>query len=329
MNVNTDKPLVFDQPKVGHFRRGAETIAQVLGGEVCLKFVSVRVCARLVFHRGPLLCQTADDYVAAFTVVAFFRLLLFRRTVAITTRNRDRTSNVVWKHIVRLSLLGLVQRLPLVSVLTNIAPASEKPGEWVFDTEWWDLAVLPMPAIPVPLPPGPGATVVFLGNPGRHKGIYFFFAVAERAFQLGLPLRFVVVGDLSVIPRDLRERFSAWGGTLIPATDCDVEFVSYICEASWVWCCYHPASNKSSGIFDRTLQLRRPAIVRKGSYIDKYLRLYGAGICVEYDDVDGVLQALMDGPGKRGTEPTDWFAEYSIAQLRHYCGLERRDDLVG
>lgn len=316
-----NKPLVFDQPKVGHFCRGARVIARLLEGEALIGWANASWRA-LVAYPGPVVCQTADDYILIFLLVAFLRSFRRRITVAITVRDPARTAATAMRRFVRRRLERISRSLPHVTILSNVPITADSISPFqIFDTEWWDLSVSALaitgekPAVPEPI------SVVFLGNVGWHKGSGFFVDVAEAAARRGENMVFSIVGDVRRLSNGDQLRFHASGGRIYPAPGSDADFVSWLNRADWVWCCYHPDSNKSSGIFGRTMQLAKPAIVRAGSYIAPFQRLYGRGIAVVYGDINAVLDGLRRVPSMPAVNGTEFFRSYTRKRLLQACGV--------
>lgn len=309
-------PLVFDRPRPGHHRRGVDVLAKVLDGVILMAPIPA-AWWRLLRWPGPVVFQTADGYLLSFFWLCLTRSVLGRRSMGTLLRNPREAG---WKSRLRGGLVACIRALPRVTVLIIIAPdgAGSAPGNWIYDIEWWDLEVLPLADCNIVLPEAP--VVLGIGMVGRHKGLDFFLAAAQAA--RGRNIRFVLVGDARRLEDGDRERFHAAGGLLIPPPARDAEFVSYIRHADWIWCCYHPRNDKSSGIFGRALQLGKRSIVRRGSYLQPFQERFGSGIAVDFGDVGALLEALESASDRPTAPETMRFAPYSIDRLRQACGLD-------
>lgn len=313
--------LVFGWPGKGHESRYVEVLAHVVGGTPLLARLSDALW-RLAAWRGPLICSTADAYVWPFLFLCVVRSLLGRRTVALMIR--DPWERFGWpRQGLRTAFYNAIVALPAVQVFSICKPQPGEPEQsWIYDVEWWDLYVAPLPEAPAGfLPPSAEPSVLFLGDLHPRKGAEFFFDVALRAAQRRLALRFVFAGDTSRIDAGLRQRFGAAGGLLLSRMEYDREFVSCIRSADWIWCCYRPDWNRSSGLFGRVLQLNKRCIVRKDSYLEPFQTLYGRGIAVAFGDADALLDGLLQSPPALLPAPTADFAAWSIGRLLSACGV--------
>lgn len=316
--------LVYDQPKDGHYRRGVEVVARALDGHPLLKPFQF-AWPQLVGWRGALICQSVSTYLKKFLLLAAVRSLLGRRTVALLVTD-PRVHMEGWRQPgPRRWLFELVARLPKLRMLSIVMSECEPHPreEWIADVEWWDLSLAPLAIRDVVFPGRSEApTVVFLGMVEERKGTKFFVAAAQAAAHRNANLRFAFVADATKLAAEDREAFEAAGGILMPRAMDDETFVSTIRCADWIWCCYQPSRDLSSGIFGRTLQLGTRSIVRKNSYLERFQKRYGNGIAVDYGDVEGLLAALASPQPALGPLPDiTAFASTAIARLRAACGV--------
>lgn len=320
--------LVYDQPNQGHFRRGVEVLAKVLDGRPML--VPIRKAWRtLVLWNGTLVCGTIKGYLRAFLVVGFLRHILGRRTVGVIITDPRAPSTKWGRPGWRRRVLEYVLRRPNVKVLSILQSSLNdiSSEDFIYDPEWWDLSVAPLPEhLPPGLPSKPA--VLFIGTPDRNKAVDFFVAAAVRVAELRRSLRFVFCADRTSLRADLVADFERAGGIFLPPCDDDGQFVSLIRWADWTWCCYEPSRDVSSGILGRTFQFGTRSIVRKGSYLERCQAAFGSGVAVALGDVDGLLAALMSHqPDPARSAPIATFAEISVRRLRQACGARafRRD----
>lgn len=313
------KILVFDQPRPGHHRRLVEVLCAALKAEPLLAPIGT-AWRHLIAWRGVVICNSGGEYVAAFLVICAVRSLLLRRTVAILVRDpRERWHNGGWRR----RLFDMVTRQPLVRLLTFTKPAggAVQGNEWIYDIEWWDLTMCPLPVRKAVFPGDRNRpTILFIGDIHERKGIAFFIATAQRASQRGLPYRFVLAGDASGLAPERVADLSDAGIFILPRIDDDAVFVAFIREADWLWCCYRPDWDGSSGLFGRALQLGAKAIIRERSYLEEFQRQYGNGVAVPYGDPDRLLDALVSRDWGQAPSVAA-FASFSISRLRAACGL--------
>ena len=77
----------------------------------------------------------------------------------------------------------------------------------------------------------------------------------------------------------------------------DAELLSLIDIAAYVWCCFPPERDMSSGLFGRAMQLGAVPIVRRGSVLAAMAERLVPAIVLDYADVDGAKRALAGFPG--------------------------------
>ncbi|HJW41373.1 MAG TPA: glycosyltransferase [Rhizomicrobium sp.] len=323
--------LVYDRPGAGHERRAVEVISRVLDAQSLIEPLDTAL-PKLKAWPGPVFLCTANGYVSVFNRICINRLLAGRRTIGQFIRDprvyRENLRSAFRSGSLSLNrsrlLMEAVLRLPLVHPISTLPPAPDWPlrfRHWLYDPEWWDLSVAPLVDVDVPLQAG-GQTVLYLGKVQHRKGTSFFLRAAQDAARRKAGLQFVIVGDASELTDAQRTAFAAAGGLVIPRAEDDATFVSFIRRANWVWCCYEPAWEASSGIFGRALQLGTKSIVRKASYLAHFHSVYAKGIEVVYDDVDDLLEGLgSPDRWQNGSVDIADLGAFSIRCLRASCGL--------
>jgi hypothetical protein len=112
--------------------------------------------------------------------------------------------------------------------------------------------------------------------------------------------------------------------TLIEGPSDDAVFISFMKEADYLWACYTPDYNQSSGVFGRALQLDKPTITRCGSQLARMQKLYGTGITVTYGDVEQLFASLDKKgcqPDRRPTASGKNIFLIARKRLRAACGM--------
>jgi len=314
------KTLVFDRPLQGHFRRGVEVVSRVLNAQSRLSMLR-HAWPGLITWRGPLVLNSSNSYLKAFLVIALVRHLLGRRTVGIMTRD-PRAYRRLWNTPSPLrAVLEFVFSRSRVRILSIMVPCERNAamGEWIYDIEWWDLKVAPLPERATP-----PCTVLFLGDVNSSKGLDFFIEAAQAAAAHDRALIFTLLCDLEELPASAAEAFQAAGGRILPRTDDDTIFVNHMRHADWIWCCYRPPRDWSSGLFGRALQLGKRTIVRQGTYIECFQKQYGRGVSIEYGNVEALLHVLINAGDDKEKPPAPIaeFSKLSISRLKDACGLQ-------
>ena len=311
-------PLVYDTSESGHRARGVKLISQLVSGRVLIG-PPWRLLARLVWHPGMLIWQTADYAIVPLTLIATLRTIFLRKTVALCYRNDRGLVGKSLRSRVRRMLVWVISHFLKVNVVFIFPPRAGSPQTypWIFDPEWWDLGVMPVADAHVARLEGEGDVVLFIGNIDRLKGLDFFIEAAEEAARFALPLRFVLVGPAEKLTPSQLNLLRAAGATLLDALPTDSEFLAYLRRAQYLWCCYHPDYDQSSGIFGRSLQLGIPAIVRKGSLMDEFAAKFGNGVSVRFGDIPDLLQKLVQKPARSISSATfvEEFRQDSLMKL--------------
>lgn len=313
-------PLVYDTELGGHRGRGVQLFASVVDGEPYIAPVSAAV-RRLLRHRGVLLWQTADYPILAFALVAMVRAVLLRQTIGLCYRNDFGTMRTL-RSTVRRWIVHFLSVLPRVHMVFIFRPpgSARWARHWIYDPEWWDLIEMPVLISQVQTPRNNDGTVLFIGNVDWLKGVEFFIDTAHSAKQRGSRLQYLIVGRDDRLAPGLASRFAAAGGKVISAQPPDPEFLGYINSARYLWCCYHPAYDQSSGIFGRSLQLGIRAIVREGSLLAAYGQRFGNAIATVYGDADGLAAKLDEAPiGPVLPVPVDDLRTQARTLLRQLC----------
>jgi len=180
--------LVYDTAPSGHRGRGAEVIAKLVSGQTLIAPTRQAV-NKLIAHRGVLVWQTADYALLMFLVVVVVRRLRLRKTIGLCNRN-DITGFRTVRSQSRRIILAALSFFGFASIVHILPPiAGMKPyGDWIYDTEWWDLYASPLPDVWAPLPVAAGKKLILLpGNLSSLKGTEFFLTAAQRAAELNLP----------------------------------------------------------------------------------------------------------------------------------------------
>lgn len=317
----SDIPLVYDAHSAGHRGRGVALLSKVVGGMPLTSPPSTSF-SKLVGHRGVLLWQTADYELLWLVFVTACRIIRGRRTVALCYRNDESQSLFYARSLVRRVIVSLLRHCPSTEIIQVFPPTlgSAHRQRWIYDPEWWDLLEMPVEEHGVALLDGGTKSVLFIGNVDPLKGLDFFVDAAETTKRSGSRLKFIVVGASSGLTTSQRERLEAAGAVIVDDVPSDGEFIDYIRRATFLWCCYHPAYDQSSGVFGRALQLGAPAIVRRGSLLEQCARRFGNGIAVEYGDTASLMEALDRGlPDRVASEEIEEMRDFTVAELKRAC----------
>jgi glycosyltransferase involved in cell wall biosynthesis len=220
-------------------------------------------------------------------------------------------------------LLKSLARAPFIQMLRIYPPLVHQQCDrnWIYDPEWWDLSVLRVDAAPAVIPNSCGPVVMFIGNISSVKGIDYFIETAALASKSNSTLQFTIVGLGDRLTKRQRESFVSAGGFIVSGVFSDEEFVGFMKRAQFLWCCYDPEYNQSSGIFGRALQLGIPPITRSGSLLANWASQLNFGLQVEFGDATGLIQALLaaDVTARIPEEAIFQMRELSVERLHAAC----------
>ena len=165
-----------------------------------------------------------------------------------------------------------------MSVLTlipfHLAPGMEAIASgWIYDPQLWDLSPSTVACVP--------STALSETISRRAEGRSVIISLGDRPASRVLivsqrsrpPSRnaslFVAAGRVDETLGAEAAAFTAGGGLLVDRILGDDEMLSLYGVATWVWACYAPDYDQSSGIFGRAVQTGAPALVRRGALLEK------------------------------------------------------------
>lgn len=278
---------------------------------------TVPVLRRLLRPRR-LLFATFDDSILRFALTALFRGLNGRPTVGLLLRPQSCFSSRL-KGRVKGFTLRLICRIPRLR-LVSITPFSVEPRYAslahlsVNDPQYWDLHDGREIRAPGGTPLSEeiqrrAAGRRILGMPGYlnlHRGIGFLADMLRQEPTLRARVLVVAAGVVLPDARKASQDLVAAGGLLIDRRLDDSELESLYVASDLMWCCYAPEYDQASGIFGRAIQLGVPAIVRRGSLIDRFASgLQSPVIAMEFGDVRNGARLLMQELPARPAGP-EW-----------------------
>lgn len=254
----------------------------------------------------PVLFAMIEEYPRAFFLSALLRSILRRRTTGLLFRPRQCVAPRTIRHALKHLALRALTSLPGTEVLTILPHALDArftriSTGWIFDPQLWDLDPLgrstlnPLPRLCEDLKEkAAGRRVVMaLGAQDHDKGFATLATLTASTSFLGDRAVVVAAGAVSQECRGAAESFQRAGGILVDRYIDDPELIGLYQIADFIWCCYLPSYDQSSGVFGRAFQLGVPAIVRAGSYLEKLAELLGhPTLPVDPDDPERAALAI-------------------------------------
>ncbi len=315
--------LVLERVPIGHRANYARTAAAILDATCRIGF-SLRTLRDALAARH-LMITTFESSPALYLGLLLLRSLAGRSSTVILTRSHVRPTGGSLRGVLKSAGHNVLQQLPSVQRLTITPPADTPPEKnapiYIEDIEFWDL--------PNAILTGHSATalsqravdlaearpiILVAGTLERSKGLLFLAAMLAARPALRARFAFICAGLVDLADRadlaPLATMVDLWEDRYLD----DDEIHSLYGVTTAVWCCYDVSYDVSSGVFGRAIQFARPTIVRAGSIIDRIQDRLSLGVKLNYDDVCGSAEQLLNWNPVAG-QPTGRYSE-GAARLR-------------
>jgi len=194
------------------------------------------------------------------------------------------------KSVISKTFIGLMKRTLLLvccrnrwtSVITivphdYINGISLYSNGWIYDPQMWDLLDSTkcinqnqnIQQVVVPIL-SKRRMLLFVGRVSLEKGIQIMWNQVESCPEICEHTLIVIAGKVDDDCKEYVGQLIKLGVLVINRYITNGELYSLYKLSSFVWCCYDKIYDQSSGVFGRTLQFGKCAIVRKGAQIAKY-----------------------------------------------------------
>lgn len=301
------KKAVFDLSDEGHRASYSQVFQKLWGADILIGTSNFQKTDRY----NHVVFLSADDYFLTYFFKTVRRSLSGKKTDGLLLR----AENIVqqsWtpKRLLKAFLLRTLRFLPGVRTI-GIVPFEFLPSlkkylfDTIYDLQFWDLEVL-FPNVKASAPAerifgeitkqAEGRKIILaLGRQDESKGILYFFDLWKDP-QIRQNFQFVVIGKNRTVDPEAFKSFEATGGFLWNHAVSEEDLISSYKIADYIWCCYHPSYDVSSGIYGRSLQLGRPSLVREGSLMSRYADRFGGSYKLVYGDTHQHLDPLNRAP---------------------------------
>jgi len=249
--------------------------------------------------RKPVLFLMAEERPVFVIFTMLFRRVFAARTIALLFRLRPLlNSSGAVAHVKRLvlKLLKKSNSFGFVSIVpSDIYPAVSEVCRYnMFDFQFWDCMNDDCDSL---LRDSSGMAV--LGRQDADKGFPYvsnfllsFKAISRLAImgRISSDCKSNLSDILGVIPdADVRNRFVS-----------DTEVLDAYMAYKYVWCCYSPSYDQSSGILGRAIQFGNVPVVRSGSISESYCRILADEyVSVEIENGKPLVFEVCMGLGER------------------------------
>lgn len=316
--------LLYTRLDAGHRLAFVEFFASLLPGRRA-------AASELFLAEGPVLFLMIEEAFALYTIVALFRAGIGRKTVGFLFRPGPAVDGTSTRLRIKRAVLKMLLRISSCTTLT-ILPFSAQPrfaeiaDGWIDDPQQWDLSDDDLAAVAqlrqsprgltqeVRESAGERRVVAALGRLDRDKG--FDQMVATGLAKEGMQeWQFAAGGKVSAASLIAARDFLAAGGLLFDRQLTDGEILELYAGADLIWCCYSKDYDQSSGILGRAGQLGIPAIVRRGSLLQRICEEGGIEhLAFDPDNPQPLAPRPLD-PNK-GREMRDRMRARSLGVLR-------------
>lgn len=326
--------IIFDICRDGHRRDYFRVLRRVLGGRVI--WGSIKNRWRVLLLARKLVCSTCDDYLPSFFVLAILRALSGRPTIGLSVRSETIFQRFGMVQKIKGGMLKLLKRVPNIDVVTFmpywVEPRLERyTAGWMYDLQYWDIPWLDLSSSEsmthlddeVSSKASGRRIVATVGHQRRVKGIEYFMSLYDQA-AVREQFLFVCIGPNWDIDKALVERFVQAGGMFIDKHLRDDEVLCVYKWADIIWACYRPDYDQSSGVFGRAVQLQKPTVVRKGSYLATLQAGLGqTGFALPYDRPNEAAAILIATASYKPKSDFEIGVDRSAGFLCSRLGVER------
>lgn len=290
----------------------------------------------ILWLRAPVMFLMIEQFPIQYSVVAFLRSLIGRRTIGLLFRPLPALNGMGCTQRVKRSILKLLRRFRLVQTLTIMPFAveprfSEIAHGWIYDPQMWDLTDADRDQVAI----GKGALLSeirasaagrgicsAIGRQDRAKGFDLFSRIYQANPALRMRMLFASGGKVEPVLAEELAQFRAAGGLAIDRFVNDEELLDLYAAADIVWCWYDSNYDQASGVFGRAAQLGLPVVTRRGSLVHRlceieeisHVAISGA------DEWEAILSASSPDPS-RGAMRAHLHGEISRARLKSAFGL--------
>lgn len=270
------KDIVHVDNLEGHRKAYLDLLANIVDFDKLVQPISRGNFLALVTAR-KLLFATVGVAFRRYFLVCLFRALLNKPSVSLFLgANRhyhkkgfdvDLMLLKIWKGLPK-------QRIVSIISLNVLSELSKVTNGYIYDPQLWDIwsekakifALNTTLSEQVNNEKSGRKTLIYIGKGKKGKSFIEFadFVLANSQEVYG-----VVAGKVLSECQDKADQLKAKGMIVADRYVSDEEIFSLYAQADLVWCYYSPVYDQSSGVFGRAIQLGIPAIVRKGSIVEK------------------------------------------------------------
>ncbi|AGH43159.1 hypothetical protein [Paraglaciecola psychrophila] len=232
-----------------------------------------------LFSRKPLLFLMVEECFFIYWLISVVRSIFKLKTVGLVFRAKECTVSNTFKHKLKRFFLKNIKKNQNATSLSIIpffvCPAIENIcDDWIYDFQFCDIDFLYTltDLVQVKLfvnelnSLANGRKIICaIGKQDESKGFDQFITNYINSESLQKDFSFISGGKISGISDSLITKFEDVGGIIFNKKITDSELVALYEASDFIWACYSPLYDQSSGILGRGLQFNKTVIVRKNS----------------------------------------------------------------
>jgi len=254
----------------------------------------------------PMLFLMVEECFFMFFIISTLRSFFGYKTIGLVFRAKECVSSSSFKHKLKMLFLKIIKKNKNATTLSIIpffvCPEIESIcDDWIYDFQFCDIDFLRSLAIQDEMILFKEALVgkiknrkviCALGKQDKSKGFDLFISNYIDSKLLQENFLFVAGGKVSGIEDQLLDEFKKCGGIVYNKKISDSELIALYEIADFIWACYSPEYDQSSGILGRGLQFEKTVVVRKGSVAESVAKKLEANFVTMTESSDSFLQEL-------------------------------------
>ncbi|MFA3791369.1 hypothetical protein AB6T38_09650 [Aliiglaciecola sp. SL4] len=293
--------IFYSKYESGHRREYIEYTGSYLGG---IRGSLWKGC----FSVKPFLFLMLEESPILFFLISNLRSILKLKTVGLVFRAKECLISKSVKHKIKKRLLTYLKSSKYITTY-SIVPfyvceqIKEVCDDWVYDFQFYDLEYLlslgncnQKEKFSRKLSENAKNRQIIcaIGKQDCQKGFDTFMFNYINCKELREKYLFISGGkiDRKSIDSKLIRQFELAGGIVFDRRVTDSELISMYEVSNYVWACYSPEYDQSSGILGRALQFKKKVIVRKGSVSEQICENLNANYIALPENSDILLSKL-------------------------------------
>lgn len=275
MTTNNSNFIYFSRYETGHRKDYMSFCDTCLGGQKSTNLY------KEVFFNKKIFFLMIEEMFLAYVLISVIRNLIGLNTYGITFRANTVFNDRSIRSSLKKFLMSILKKLKRVKTISIIPFYIDERLEnvcdgWIYDFQFWDMKLFEdkyknfrnIDFEQKILKISNGRKIVCaLGKQSIVKGFEDFCDKYQDALKEDY--LFISAGEIIDIDEINIEHYKESGVHIINRKISNKELFSLYSISNFIWGCYKPNYDQSSGILGRALQFKKPIIVRKNSVAEK------------------------------------------------------------